>query len=299
MTCQKLGLGTVQFGMDYGVFNQCRHVPPEEVARILIKASESGVTLLDTAATYGNSEEVLGQVIPSESTFQIVTKTPPVPETQITQEHGKALISTLRASHKRLKQKTVYGLLAHRVADLLKPGGKYLLEALQKCKADKLVTKIGVSVYTSKDIDAILEIFTPDIVQLPINVADQHLIRSGYLKELKKRGVEIHARSIFMQGLLLMEPEVVPDYFTPVKPRFNTLKRTFAEHGWSPLQGCLQFGLSLPELDAIIVGVTNIKELEEILAVARMPPATHHFDFQPLAIEEEKFINPANWILYK
>ena len=103
----------------------------------------------------------------------------------------------------------VYGLLAHHADDLLVPGGRRVFEEMQRLLEEGLVRKIGVSVYSGQQIDSILELYTPDIVQLPLNLFDQRLLESGHLEKLKRRGVEIHARSVFLQGLLLIEPDQV------------------------------------------------------------------------------------------
>ena len=297
MICHKLGLGTVQFGLDYGVSNLTGCVSEKTVGRLLIKAADNGVTLLDTAATYGKSEAILGQVIPrGKVAFRVVTKTPVVAEDTVTAEHGKMLETVLHDSLKRLGQERVYGLLVHHAVDLLKPGGRHLLEALRRCKDAGLVSKIGVSVYCAAEIDGILDVFTPDIIQLPISVADQRLIQSGHITELKNKGVEIHARSLFLQGLLLMDIEMLPEYFAPVKHHFQTIHGAFTEQGWSPLEGCLRFGLEQTELDIVLVGVVSIHELEDILGVAqRCNYYGSSFASEALAFQSEKYLNPVMW----
>ena len=294
MTARRLGLGTVQFGLDYGISNPRGQVPPAEIGRILTHAAAAGITLLDTASSYGSSEQRLGQQLPTiNPPFRIVTKSPPTPLNP-----GPSLLSALTTSLQRLRQKRLYGLLIHHANDLFKPSGKQLLAALWQCQKQGLVQKIGVSVYSSVEIDRLLTLFTPDIVQLPINVADQRLIQSGHLQKLKKRGIEIHARSLFLQGVLLMPPAPRPPFFFPMRHHFETLHHTFNEQGCSPLEGCLRFGLAQTELDTLLVGVTTVTELEEILAaVQRAETDKNQLPFPQLAINETRFLNPAQWVL--
>jgi aryl-alcohol dehydrogenase-like predicted oxidoreductase len=206
----QLGLGTVQFGGDYGVSNPGGRTPPDEVARILALAEREDIGLLDTAALYGDSEAVLGGALRRGHKFRIVSKTLKFDAARISQADASALRAGFENSLRRLRQDRLYGLLVHAAADLLRPGGELLWAALNELKREGLVEKIGVSVYTGEDIEAILLRFRPDLVQLPLSVLDQRLIAGGQLARLKAQAVEIHARSIFLQGLLLMEDAELP-----------------------------------------------------------------------------------------
>ena len=292
-----IGLGTVQFGLAYGISSRRGKVPETEVKTLLLEAMRSGIGLLDTAALYGDSESVLGRTIPNGSTFRIVTKTPVVNETKVTIQHAKEFEATFNRSLDRLRRTSIDSLLVHHGQNLLLPGGERLVETLQILKDKGHVRKIGVSVYTALEIDGILNCFTPDIVQLPINLADQRLISSGHLAELKAKGVEIHARSLFMQGLLLMSPEEVSPYFDPIRNHLREIHEEVAEHALSPLEACLQFGLAQPELDVLLIGVAATRELGEIVSAVGLASARQPLDFKPLALENEKFLNPENWRL--
>ncbi|MBF0347408.1 MAG: aldo/keto reductase [Magnetococcales bacterium] len=297
MNTARLGLGTVQFGLDYGISNQRGRVSEEQAAQILSTAERRGVTMLDTAAGYGDSERVLGRMMVNyPGRFRVVTKMTATAATQATREEGQKVRAVLAQSLNRLGLPSVYGLLAHRAADLLQPGGQYLIDAMVECKSLGQTEKIGVSVYSGAEIDKILELFIPDIVQLPINVADQRLIHSGHLDLLKRHGVEIHARSMFLQGLLLMSPEALPDYFSPVRSRFAKIRAAFVEQQWTALEGCIRFAMGRPELDVVLAGVTGVDELEEILGIVqRIEDGRDEGFFPPLAIEDEPYLNPAQW----
>ena len=190
----KLGLGTVQFGLDYGISNKNKKVNKEEAYNILNIAINAGVDTIDTAATYGDSEVVLGSVLLNTDKLNIVTKIPLVQgETNKKQIIQESFFQSLQ----KLNKNSVYGLLVHHSSDLTGEEGDLVLEAITDLKKSGKVRKIGVSVYDSQSIDEVLKLFTPDIIQLPVSIADQRLIRSGHLKKLKQKGVEIHARSVF------------------------------------------------------------------------------------------------------
>ncbi|HIJ84142.1 MAG: Aryl-alcohol dehydrogenase [Magnetococcales bacterium] len=297
MKIQKLGLGTVQFGLDYGISNQRGRVSEGEAWDILSLAANNGVTLLDTATGYGDSELVLGGIMAARpGFFRVVTKLPVAAGPEVSEKDGENVAAALTRSLSRLGLPAVYGLLAHHATDLLKPDGHRLIRAMEACRDAGMTQKIGVSIYTATEIDGILDLFTPDVIQLPINVADQRLIHSGHLEKLKKRGVEIHARSIFLQGLLLMPPEKLPDYFSPVRHHFAAIHSAFDAKGWSPLEGCLRFAMEQPELDFVLTGVTGVDELEEIVAIVqRCDNDYHRQTFPAVPDESAHYLNPACW----
>ena len=290
----KLALGTVQFGMDYGVSNNLGKTSNEEVVNILAEAGKSNITLIDTAALYGDSEKVLGKTISDSSLFNIVTKSPVYHGKIITKRDVDLLTDVFKKSLELLNCENVYGLLIHHAADLFAPGGESLIEAMSELKSQGLVHKIGVSLYDGQTIDRVLELFTPDIVQLPINIADQRLIVSGNLEKLKNYGVEIHARSLFLQGLLLMNISDISEHFNPIKYYFENLEQFSINSGMSRLEMCLDFGSSCKEIDRLVVGVTNADELKELVEVTRRID-NNKYDYSSLSLVEEEYLDPSKW----
>ena len=167
----KLGLGTAQWGMKYGVSNTQGQTLPKEVEKILILAHGAGISLLDTASLYGNAEQALGQC--DLSSFRIITKTPRFGKDFISEVDVECISQTLFASLQRLGVKSIYGLLLHNAEDMFVPNGNQLISALEWLKSEGLISKIGVSVYNSSQIKKALSLFKPDIIQLPVNVLDQ------------------------------------------------------------------------------------------------------------------------------
>ncbi|MGB9855723.1 MAG: aldo/keto reductase [Caldisericum exile] len=290
----RFALGTVQFGTDYGISNKDGITPSSEVAEILEYAWENDITMLDTAASYGISEEVIGRNI-KKLPFKIVTKTPVFKKDKIEKKDADNLLHIFYNSLKKMNQSSLWGLLIHHASDLLTPGGDYLWQAMQILKQAGLVQKIGVSIYSPCDIESILDKYDPDIIQLPLNVLDQRLIKNGYLKLLKRKNIEIHARSVFLQGLLLMSLNEIPSYFNSIKPLLQKYQKDIANHKMTLLSSALAFVFNQPEIDYIIVGVNNKAHLIEIVDTCKTIYNSCKIDYSAYAIHEENIINPSFW----
>ncbi|MCW9034168.1 MAG: aldo/keto reductase [Rhodospirillales bacterium] len=287
-------MGTVQFGTAYGISNANGQISAGMVKNILKAAHDVGIVVLDTAALYGTSEIVLGETLSPTDEFRIITKTLASPLDEISTNFVKEVEDQFCSSLEKLNRPKVDGLLVHHGKDLLKPGGMKLIDLLCSLRDKGLAKKIGVSVYDGEEIDAILGIFEPDIVQLPINIFDQRLIDSGHLEKLKAHQMEIHARSIFLQGALLMPLCDLPEYFTPVASKFRGLNDLSESTGLNKLELCLSFAHQLKQLDVILVGVTSETELREIhQSVGRA--LQQDIDFSGLEINDPNYVNPANW----
>lgn len=290
--CTRIGLGSVQWGVDYGVANRDGRTPPAEVCRILAAGRTAGLRVLDTAALYGDAESVLGAQ--DLSGLQVVTKTPRYAHSPITAVDADDLKATLHRSLARLRLPAVHGLLAHHADDLLAPGGERLIDALRSLRDEGTVARIGVSVYDGAQIAALLERFTPDLVQLPLNVFDQRLIADGSLARLAALGVEIHVRSVFLQGLLLMPPDSAPVYFDPWREQLRAWHATCAARKVRPQQAALAFACDLAEVSCCLIGVQNFTQLEQALAGLDEVP---RFDATAFACDDPTLLNPANWRL--
>lgn len=289
----KIGLGTAQFGMNYGVSNREGKSPAEEVSRILDVAARNKIHVLDTAALYGTSEDILGKTLPRDHHFSIVTKTPGFNKDRITSSEAWLLENTFERSLAKMGQPAIYGLLIHNADDLLRDGGHLLMEKMLDIKRRRLVKKVGVSVYTGQQVDRILDMYEPDIVQLPINVLDQRLLTGGRLAKLKSAGVEIHARSVFLQGLLLMDPETLPPYFYPFREHLGNYHEAIRRQGVSAVQAALGFVAGLDEVDVVLCGVNNQRQLLEICLLADKPVDSEML--ARFALSDVSVLNPSLW----
>lgn len=277
---EKLGLGTVQFGQAYGISNRHGQIPPEEVARILVLAAESGIRLLDTAANYGEAETVLGRR--DTRPFRIVTKT-------IGIRHGvDAVITRARQSAAALHANT---LLVHAALDLAGPDGDALWRALLGLRDEGVFRKIGISVYVADDPASLAERYRPDVMQLPFSLLDQRLLANGALSALNELGVEIHARSLFLQGLLFLDE--LPAKLRSAAPHMATIKATLREVGISPLAAALGFVLARPEIAFGLVGVTSTGELQDIIAASRT--SLPELDWASFALSDGIVLTPSLW----
>jgi aryl-alcohol dehydrogenase-like predicted oxidoreductase len=291
----KLGLGTAQWGSPYGVSNTAGVPADTEIRQILSAAGGYGLSIIDTASQYGFSEETLGRCLPDASHFRIVTKTPALKTTRVTIDDVQRMKAAFQQSLQRLRRESIYGLLIHHPADLAADPDGLLWQALQDLRRQKLVEKIGVSVYTGLEIDAMIGQVRPDIIQVPYNVLDQRLAQSGHLTRLKEMGIEVHARSIFLQGLLLMDVDHLPAYFNPWVPLLREFLGDVRRRGMTPLQSALHAVLARPEIDSVLVGVPSWREFEAIMTAARALPTGATHDWTRWAVSDERLLNPSFW----
>ena len=251
-------------------------------------AVSNGIDTLDTAIAYGESEVALGQA--GTQGFNVVTKLPALPDDCL--DVISWVMEQVDASITRLGVSSVYALLLHRPEQLLGPHGKELYEALYALKECGKVQKVGVSIYNPLELDALTRLFHFDLVQAPFNIIDTRLYRTGWLERLKDDEVEIHTRSAFLQGLLLMAEGGVPSKFTPWSDLFKRWHIWLAEHHVSALQACLAFSLSFPEIDRVIVGADSVDQLFQIIKASCL---TLPGNLPDLYCEAEHLINPSCW----
>jgi len=197
----KLGIGTVQFGLNYGVANRQGQVSQDEAKAILGHAWASGMDTLDTAIAYGDSEQRLGEI--GIRDWRVVSKLPSIPDG--CSDISQWVTDSVNESLQRLKVKCLYGLLLHQPKQLLGQAGGRLYSVLQQLKRDGRIEKIGISIYDPEELDAVCSHYHLDMVQAPFNIFDRRLIDSGWLARLAEQDTELHVRSVFLQGLLLMK----------------------------------------------------------------------------------------------
>jgi len=288
----KIGLGAVQFGVDYGVSNTHGKTTKHEVSQILQFAYENGISVIDTATSYGSSENILGEVVTNDD-WRFVTKTPHFSDNSLNSTHVNQLKESFNQSLFNLRKKYIYGLLLHSCDDLLKPGGELIFREMERLREIGMVKKIGVSAYSSKQIAAILGKFNIDIIQLPINIFNQHLFVDGWLEKLKNKNVEIHARSTFLQGLLLMPRTSIPTYFLPIKEKIELFSKSAQELSLSKLELALGYVMGINEIDKIVVGVNTIEQLREIIEATQVK--VNPMEFTDVSIDNPIYTNPSLW----
>ncbi len=284
----KLALGTAQIGLPYGIASPQPQIGRAESKAIVDYASGRGMSVLDTAIGYGDSEARLGEI--GVRGWKVVSKLPAVP---VGEDPVAWIASAVHSSLDRLKVKSLYGLLLHDPAQLVSDMGTKIYATLQRLKGEGLVDKIGVSIYQPAELEGVLSIGDVDIVQSPLSVLDRRLITSGWLGRLADRGVEVHARSVFLQGLLLMSPEQRPKKFDRWSVLWDRYHAWVRETGLSPLEACLSYVSSVPQVRQVIVGVNSLNHIQEILQAQ----TGHALSSPPeMDADDEELLNPLAWL---
>ena len=284
----KIVLGTVQFGLEYGVANLTGRVEIGDVINILQQAAAHGVDTLDTAIAYGDSESTLGQA--NVIGWNVVTKLPPLPLDCA--DVASWVNAQIGGSLKRLGVSQLYGVLLHHPMQLLGAFGKQLLDALLRLKAEGITRKIGVSVYSPEELSTLIDLIPCDLVQAPLNILDRRLVDSGWAKRLGDQDIEIHVRSVFLQGLLLLPPNKRPTKFSRFNSIWSEWSRWIDETKLTPLQACLGYVLGVDQVAKVVVGIDSISQLKEILAVSPLRLSNLPSWEQPI---DMNLINPSRW----
>jgi len=284
----KLALGTVQFGMDYGVANASGRVSRKEAKAILECASFHKIDMLDTAIAYGGSETMLGEL--GIKNWKAITKLPAVPND--CHDIAQWVYGQVHQSMARLGVTQLYGVLLHRPSQLLEGIGSTLYAALQGLKSQGFIGKVGVSVYDPAELDPLFDSYLLDLVQAPLNIVDRRLVDSGWSNRLHACGVEIHIRTIFLQGLLLMPPSQRPAKFNSWSDIWNVWDGWLASAGLTPLEGCLRYVYNSLDIDRVVVGVDTSTQLNQIVKATKGQLSSLP-EFK--SMHDVRLINPASW----
>jgi aryl-alcohol dehydrogenase-like predicted oxidoreductase len=293
--CSKLGLGTAQWGLIYGAWNT-HGIPDEDAVRAILQdAVDAGIGLLDTAQAYGVSEKIIGKQISLSSKFQVFTKTRPLRSLLLKQDMHHQIIDELFNSFKYLNRDYVDGVLIHHADDLLSEVGDILWDGLQRLKKANKIGKLGVSVYYPEQLKKILNKFPIDIVQVPLNIYDQRFIKTGLLRTLRSQGVEVHARSVFLQGLLLQPWENLRGPFAGLQLHQKKLINNLENSRTTPYQASLFFCLMRQDVDRVIVGCETLEQLNKLTVTCRDALVNLPTDMAEYCLDNEDIINPSNW----
>jgi len=280
----KLILGTVQFGLSYGINNSTGKVSQTDASKILAEAKDNRISILDTSYAYGDSEIVLGELLEADDYFKIVSKLP---------RTIKSPKSIFEETTQRLKKNKLYGYLVHHFNYFKeKPDIWTDIKALQK---EGFIEKTGFSLYNTKELEYLFSKNVPfDIVQIPYNILDRTF--EPYLKELKQRNIEIHTRSVFLQGLFFKPVDELPEKLKPLKPYFVAMSEFCKEQSISIEELALNGVIHHSNIDGVLVGVDNIAQLQKnIKSVWSEIPAKVSEFIDTLDVKEKELLNPVNW----
>lgn len=291
----RIAIGTAQFGLDYGISNTRGQVPSDEVGLILDAAEEHGIDTLDTAGAYGNAESVLGECNGPDR-FRVVTKIRP--------ETGDTVEQELHGSRNRLGAERLDTVLLHDAATALEMPG--IWSTLVDSRARGIVRRIGISAYWPRqwyDFEAMclhLDLPLPEVIQLPMSVFDQRFV--PVLRDLKSRSVEIHVRSVYLQGAAFMDASSPPPGLAPLSAKLSALDEIEETLGVSRAAVCLAIVLRHPEVDRVVVGIDGLSRLDETVSAFREAASLVKSGrlgdgsiFNNLRVDDESIILPFNW----
>ena len=301
MKLSPITLGTAQMGSNYGIANTLGK-PDIPTANLILKtAIKAGINTFDTAPDYGNSEEIIGKFLSENniSTANIITKIPKITASQNFTfiEFYNSIKMQVLNSMKKLNVKQIPICLLHSAGDMKKFDG-VISKCLFKIKNEGLIKKIGVSVYEPSEIKEFLDIGVFDVIQLPINIFDLRLIKNQFLNELIENNVIVFARSIFLQGLLFLEPNKLPLHLSLASKYLKTLNEISNNLGISIAELAVTFVRDLPGIDSLVLGVESVDQLNHNRRLIQSPPMddkTKEIILNEFSMIPDNLINPALW----
>ncbi len=283
----RISLGTVQFGLDYGIANKNGKVPRQKIFEILKSAHTQGISCLDTAYDYGDSEDVIGAYLKQHANqFEVVSKLPAL----ASYAPGKAE-EFLRLTLKRTSLTKLYGYLVHKFENFLTY--QDLWEEFIRLKNKNLVDRIGFSLYAPAELEILFEKdITFDLIQVPYSVFDRRFEK--YFDILKKRQVEVHVRSVFLQGLAFLDPDRLPGNLVGAKENIKNLRKLASNNNVPVSAICLNYVLQNRRIDKIVIGVDNPAHLKN-----NMLDDSGHLKgrLEDLIIYDDNILMPYKWEL--
>ena len=282
----RIVLGGAQLGLPYGILNGGETLSREAVARILDTAVSHGIDSIDTAIAYGQSETVIGET--AQNRFKIISKLPPIPSDMA--NVSQWVRRQIDASLSRLNCSSLEALLLHHPQDLIGPHGSELYAAINSLLSEKIIERFGVSIYAPNELDGIIGKFNIDVVQAPLNVFDRRII--GVTDQLSALNIEVHVRSVFLQGVLIANPKDRPQRFQPWSEHFTRFDEWVHSTGMSAMACCLGFALQQPGVTKLVIGTTSKESLTEIMTSI---PNIHLEVPADLQSSSEQLIDPRVW----
>lgn len=292
----KLCLGTVQFGLDYGINNTQGKPAIEDVFTMLDEAIAQGITCFDTAYAYGTAEELLGQYGINRYDVKVITKLKP----NLIQEENKNVVKIveeqIRQSLQRINIEVLDGYLLHTPMDFYNP---YVMEGLASAKEKGLIKKLGVSIYEAAHALDVVKSGRVDYIQIPYSIFDQRLDQTDFFEMARKNNVTVYGRSAFLQGLILMENDKIPGHLAKVKEYLWQYDEIIKKYGFSRAAAAFLFSYTHPGIDYVVFGVDNVDQLQENILLSN----NHNIDFSACRAEisnhfkevEKTIIFPSLW----
>ncbi len=290
MNLKKISIGTASFGRLYGILD--KKIIKNDAKLILQFAMNKKIDHIDTAMSYGESENIIGMLSPENwGNKKVSTKIGKIP-TSSTQSIHDIIDERIEKSLERLRIRKIYNLYLHYPDQLLEKKGEKIFDSLIILKKTKKIENIGYSFYDPRSIEKFLEHFKPDVVQIPFNLFDQRLIKNNYYMKYVSKNVKINIRSIYLQGLLLTKICRLPKKIINFKKDFSRLYDYASGFKLKPIDICNSFLMNYDFYNNVIVGFNNVNELKTFVNLKK---ENFNFNFSQFASENKYLISPKEW----
>jgi aryl-alcohol dehydrogenase-like predicted oxidoreductase len=280
-------LGAAQLGLNYGLNNSIGRPSRQQAHNILEHAAEGGVRWIDTARAYGDSEQVIGDFVKvaGEGVFKVITK--------LDLSRGQSWEDSLKTSLGHLGEGVIHSVMFHSFHSY----SHHLedIDRIQSRMRDSGISRLGVSVYSLDEIEQVISNGVVDLIQIPLNVLDNVVLKEQLLLEAKKMGIEVHARSAFLQGAFFMSKEQIDAHpsICLISEDLERLKIWCRENKKSMQQLCLSYVVGQALISGVLVGVETLSQLQEVLAVFARPLSLDRF--QEWEVAQSEVLDPRNW----
>ena len=284
----KLILGTVQLGLNYGINNNSGVPTIEEAMAILKIADESGIRYIDTAPAYGKSESIIGSYFQSNksSNLKVISK--------FHLNDGLDAKHSLITSLQQLRVHSLHTLLFHSFDDYINNASQKI--ELKQSKEIGLINNLGVSVYTTDELEIVMKDKEIEVIQIPFNVFDNESKKGYLLKKAKDCGKTIHVRSIFLQGLLYKEISDLPEYLLPLSKNLQMFRSICIESGLTVNQLAMAYVMCKDYIDGVLIGVENVRQLSENIVASKITISNEiERRIDSISVDSLNLLNPVNW----
>ena len=291
----KLCIGTAQFGLPYGITNRAGKIPDREGRRILTLAQDAHIRLIDTAQSYGDAEDAVGRQVPESHNFRFISKLSAQKKACFCSDDIRVWEESFQRSCRSLRVSQLECFFLHQPQDLLKPGGEYLKKWLLSLRDRGLVNRLGMSIYGDDDLQGVNESLL-DVVQMPISLFDQRGLEDGLVSHLRDRGVLVHARSIYLQGLIATHPELWPRWTSSASRNHQLeLVKCARSKECNLIDLALGFIKVQSEIDAVVIGLCKEQQLKELLEAWEKKSPWVDNEWKAWSLRDQQILDPRKW----
>ena len=285
---KKIILGSAQFGDRYGISKDKNIIKKREAKNILKFSQKNNIICLDTADRYKGSIKILHKQNLKEWKISLKISSETISKLNTKKKFNNFFFKNL----KKLNQKKFEYFLFHESQDLLTSKGEKVYEYLTILQKKGFINKIGVSAYSLNEMKKIIKNYKINVVQVPYNIFDQRLKESNLINTLKNMNIELHVRSIFLQGLLLLKKNKIPKKFLKWQDKFNLWYKFLKKNKTTALSECLNFVFSNKDIDKIVIGINSIDHLKEIVLLKKNFVKRN---FETFKSKDVNLIDPRKW----